>query len=115
MVKAIDYLIALDDGHGLGTSGKRTPYIPSIGRQIRENEFNEKVTLYLKGELERCGFRTLLTAPTDGDTPLKERRVLPTPGVQMHWFPITSMRSTGNLMVRAKTLKDIRFIFIAMI
>ncbi|KSU62898.1 hypothetical protein AS034_12440 [[Bacillus] enclensis] len=73
MVKAIDYLIALDDGHGLGTSGKRTPYIPSIGRQIRENEFNEKVTLYLKGELERCGFRTLLTAPTDGDTPLKER------------------------------------------
>ncbi|QWC20989.1 N-acetylmuramoyl-L-alanine amidase [Bacillus haikouensis] len=73
MVKAIDYLIALDDGHGLGTSGKRTPYIPSIGRQIRENEFNEKVTVYLKGELERCGFRTLLTAPTDGDTPLKER------------------------------------------
>ncbi|MCR8847880.1 N-acetylmuramoyl-L-alanine amidase [Rossellomorea sp. SC111] len=73
MAKASDYLIALDDGHGLGTAGKRTPYIPSIGRQIRENEFNEKVTLYLKLELERCGFRTLLTAPTDADTPLQVR------------------------------------------
>jgi N-acetylmuramoyl-L-alanine amidase len=73
MAKASDYLIALDDGHGLGTAGKRTPYIPSLGRQIRENEFNEKVTFYLKAELERCGFRTLLTAPSDGDTPLKDR------------------------------------------
>jgi N-acetylmuramoyl-L-alanine amidase len=73
MAKASDYLIALDDGHGIGTAGKRTPYIPSIGRQIRENEFNEKVTFFLKAELERCGFRTVLTAPTDGDTPLKDR------------------------------------------
>lgn len=73
MVKSSDYLIALDDGHGLGTAGKRTPYIPSIGRKIRENEFNEKVTLFLKLELERCGFRTLLTAPTDADTPLQAR------------------------------------------
>jgi N-acetylmuramoyl-L-alanine amidase len=70
MRKAADYLIALDDGHGLRTAGKRTPYIDSIGRQIRENEFNEAVTFYLKEELERCGFRTLLTAPTDYDTPL---------------------------------------------
>ncbi|MGD6956458.1 N-acetylmuramoyl-L-alanine amidase family protein [Rossellomorea aquimaris] len=73
MRKALDYLIALDDGHGIGTPGKRTPYIKSLGRQIRENEFNEAVTLYLKEELERCGFRTLLTAPTDYDTPLTMR------------------------------------------
>jgi N-acetylmuramoyl-L-alanine amidase len=73
MAKASDYLIALDDGHGLGTAGKRTPYIPSVGRKIQENEFNERVTLFLKMELERCGFRTLLTAPTDADTPLKAR------------------------------------------
>ena len=73
MVKASDYLIALDDGHGIGTAGKRTPYIQSLGRQIRENEFNEKVTFFLKVELERCGFRTMLTAPTDEDTPLKSR------------------------------------------
>ncbi|MGG1631747.1 N-acetylmuramoyl-L-alanine amidase family protein [Rossellomorea sp. NRS-1567] len=73
MVKASDYLIALDDGHGIGTAGKRTPYIQSLGREIRENEFNEKVTFFLKVELERCGFRTILTAPTDEDTPLKSR------------------------------------------
>ncbi|WP_179884988.1 N-acetylmuramoyl-L-alanine amidase [Bacillus sp. AFS015802] len=73
MGNAGDYLIALDDGHGLGTAGKRTPYIPSIGRRIRENKFNERVTIFLKMELERCGFRTLLTAPTDADTPLKAR------------------------------------------
>ncbi|MEL3973207.1 N-acetylmuramoyl-L-alanine amidase [Rossellomorea oryzaecorticis] len=73
MRNAGDYLIALDDGHGSRTAGKRTPFIESFGRQIRENEFNEKVTLYLKAELERCGFRTMLTAPTDDDTPLKER------------------------------------------
>ncbi|MHA7139845.1 N-acetylmuramoyl-L-alanine amidase family protein [Rossellomorea arthrocnemi] len=70
MSKTSDYLIALDDGHGIGTAGKRTPYIPSLGRQIRENEFNAAVTFYLKEELERCGFKTLLTAPTDYDTPL---------------------------------------------
>jgi N-acetylmuramoyl-L-alanine amidase len=73
MGNAGDYLIALDDGHGSGTAGKRTPFIKSLDRQVRENEFNEKVTFYLKAELERCGFRTLLTAPTDEDTPLKER------------------------------------------
>jgi N-acetylmuramoyl-L-alanine amidase len=70
---AEDILIALDDGHGIGTSGKRTPFIPSLGRQIKENEFNAAVTFYLKEELERCGFRTLLTAPTDYDTPLTMR------------------------------------------
>jgi N-acetylmuramoyl-L-alanine amidase len=73
MTKASDFLIALDDGHGIGTPGKRTPYIKSLGRQIRENEFNAAVTDFLQGELERCGFRTLLTAPTDYDTPLSAR------------------------------------------
>ncbi|MGR3764491.1 N-acetylmuramoyl-L-alanine amidase family protein [Rossellomorea sp. NS-SX7] len=76
MALASDYLIALDDGHGLRTAGKRTPFINSIGREIRENEFNEKVTLFLKSELERCGFRTLLTAPGDEDIPLKSRTEL---------------------------------------
>jgi N-acetylmuramoyl-L-alanine amidase len=71
--KSSDLLIALDDGHGIRTAGKRTPYIPSLGRQIKENEFNAAVTFYLKEELERCGFRTLLTAPTDYDTPLTMR------------------------------------------
>ena len=66
-------LIALDDGHGKNTAGKRTPYIKSLGREIRENEFNEPVVDYLKAELQRCGFKTILTAPTDADTPLAQR------------------------------------------
>jgi N-acetylmuramoyl-L-alanine amidase len=66
-------LVALDDGHGKNTAGKRTPYIKSLGREIRENEFNEPVVNYLKAELQRCGFKTVLTAPTDADTPLAQR------------------------------------------
>ena len=66
-------LIALDDGHGMETAGKRTPYIPELGRQVRENEFNRAVVKFLDEELKRCGFKTLLTAPTDEDTPLATR------------------------------------------
>ncbi|WP_277640101.1 N-acetylmuramoyl-L-alanine amidase [Bacteroides graminisolvens] len=66
-------LIALDDGHGAGTAGKRTPFIPEIGRYIPENEFNKAVVKYLDVELKRQGFKTVLTAPTDVDTPLSTR------------------------------------------
>jgi N-acetylmuramoyl-L-alanine amidase len=66
-------LIALDDGHGMETSGKRTPHIPELGRFVHENEFNKAVVGYLDTELRRCGFRTLLVAPTDADTPLSTR------------------------------------------
>lgn len=67
-------LIALDDGHGMQTAGKRTPSIPELGgRVIHENEFNREVVKYLDQELKRCGFNTLLVAPTDADTSLKSR------------------------------------------
>lgn len=68
------YLIALDDGHGMTTAGKRTPSIPELGgRVIHENEFNREVVKYLDIELKRCGFNTLLVAPTDADTSLSTR------------------------------------------
>lgn len=37
-----DYYIGANDEHGVNppTAGKRTPYIPQLGRQIYENEFN---------------------------------------------------------------------------
>jgi N-acetylmuramoyl-L-alanine amidase len=73
MANARNFLIALDDGHGMETPGKRTPYIASLGREIKENEFNRAVVKYLDEELRRCGFRTLLVAPTDKDVPLKKR------------------------------------------
>ena len=71
-------LIAIDDGHGMQTSGKRTPTLPSglkseTGNFMHENEFNRAVAKYLKAELERCGFKTLMVAPTDADTPLATR------------------------------------------
>lgn len=73
MVKASDFLIALDDGHGMGTAGKRTPFIKEIDRFIHENEFNREAIKYLDIELRRCGFKTLLVAPTDADTSLATR------------------------------------------
>lgn len=67
------YLVFLDDGHGANTPGKRTPYIPELKRSIQENEFNSAVVKVLEEELKRAGVVVFLTAPTDKDTPLKER------------------------------------------
>ncbi|MFD2924157.1 N-acetylmuramoyl-L-alanine amidase [Halobacillus naozhouensis] len=64
------YLIALDDGHGMETPGKRTPYISSLGRFVHENEFNRAVVKHLDEELRRSGFETLLVAPGDEDNSL---------------------------------------------
>ncbi|QAS52362.1 N-acetylmuramoyl-L-alanine amidase [Halobacillus litoralis] len=65
--------VALSDGHGIGTPGKRTPYIPELGRSIRENEFNRKTVAFLSEILLAHGFRVLLVAPTDQDTSLRDR------------------------------------------
>lgn len=73
MSKASDYEIAVDDGHGAGTAGKRTPFIESIGRFIPENEFNKAVAAYLIAELKRCGFKVVETAPGDYDHSLSSR------------------------------------------
>jgi N-acetylmuramoyl-L-alanine amidase len=76
------YLVALDDGHGMDTPGKRTPMFPDRpgvglegerGNYMHENEFNRAVVNKVKTHLERCGINVLLTAPTDEDTPLKAR------------------------------------------
>ncbi|MFC7443042.1 N-acetylmuramoyl-L-alanine amidase family protein [Laceyella putida] len=73
----MSYLVALDDGHGARTPGKRTPAIPKLGgRSVRENEFNHEVVKYMDIELRRCGFRTLLVAPDDEDIPLSARTSL---------------------------------------
>ena len=69
----MSYLIALDDGHGMETDGKRTPTIPRLNLVIRENEFNRAVKRLLDVHLKRCGFRTLFVAPGDTDVPLKTR------------------------------------------
>lgn len=78
------YLIALDDGHGMGTPGKRTPpltkdlyikgkLVRKKGEVIKENEFNKAVVNYLGQALKRCGFDVLYVASGDSDVPLKTR------------------------------------------
>jgi N-acetylmuramoyl-L-alanine amidase len=71
-------LIALCDGHGMETAGKRTPILPDglkseTGNFMHENEFNRAVVRYLDGHLKRSGFRTIIVAPTDADTSLATR------------------------------------------
>lgn len=65
-------LIAIDDGHGMETAGKRTPAF-SDGRVMKENEFNSAVADYLAAALERNGFDVLMVAPGDKDAALKTR------------------------------------------
>ena len=36
MAIASNLLIALDDGHGMETAGKRTPLVTELGRAIKE-------------------------------------------------------------------------------
>lgn len=73
-------LIAIDDGHGMSTPGKRTPIFqdgtvsPETGKPyMHENEFNRAVASLLAQHLIRCGFRILMVAPGDDDVPLRTR------------------------------------------
>lgn len=73
------YLIAVDNGHGMKTAGKRTPPLPEPwfnkkkGDVIHEKEFNKPTAEYLISALERCGFKTINVSPGTADIPLKER------------------------------------------
>jgi len=64
--------VAIDNGHGLNTAGKRTPPLPD-GRVIREWEFNYPTAKKLKQVLERCGLETIMVSDTQEDTPLAIR------------------------------------------
>lgn len=65
-------LIAIDDGHGAETPGKRSPAFPD-GSVLKENQFNSRTAELLAEALMRCGFATLMVAPEESDTPLKTR------------------------------------------
>lgn len=71
------FLIALDDGHGMQTPGKRTPVFPPghpyAGKFMHENEFNRAVVAGIGSLLSARGMDILFTAPTDEDTPLATR------------------------------------------
>lgn len=61
-------LIAIDNGHGLNTAGKRCP-----DDSMREWQFNHTTAKYLKEELEYNGFKVLMVSDTQADTPLATR------------------------------------------
>lgn len=77
------YLVGLDDGHGINTSGKRTVALKEDikfngkvrkkGTIIHENEFNEAIMKKVEPILKRCGIDYVELAPTDADTPLSTR------------------------------------------
>jgi len=66
------FKVAIDDGHGMNTAGKRTPTFPD-GSIMKENEFNRRVAHLLAVHLVRCGIDVLMVAPGDVDTPLSKR------------------------------------------
>lgn len=71
-------LIILDAGHGMTTSGKRSPTLPEelkseTGNFMHENEFNRAVVIKLDKKLRDCGFDTLTVSSLSTDTPLKTR------------------------------------------
>ncbi|MCR2045474.1 N-acetylmuramoyl-L-alanine amidase [Anaerosalibacter massiliensis] len=65
-------LIAVDNGHGINTPGKRTPKM-SNGRVIKEWEFNYPTAKKLGEVLRYNGFRVLYVSDTEEDTPLNTR------------------------------------------
>jgi N-acetylmuramoyl-L-alanine amidase len=60
-------IIALDDGHGLETAGKRTP------DGYKENIFNHYTKEFLIDELEYNGFKIVDVSPTRKDNSLADR------------------------------------------
>ncbi|WP_456273644.1 N-acetylmuramoyl-L-alanine amidase [Bacillus sp. AK031] len=67
------YVVLRDGGHGEGTLGKRTPYIKSLGRQIKEYEFNEPVSHLFGEELKRHGVIVHDISPGTSDISLTNR------------------------------------------
>lgn len=66
--------IAIDNGHGLNTPGKRTPLFPD-GSHIREWQFNHPTALKLGELLLSNGFEVVYVSPGEEDTPLATRTV----------------------------------------
>ena len=80
------YLVALDAGHGMNTSGKQSvkldkdiiingKVVKKKGERIKENEWNRAVAKCCAAALKRCGIGYYYTADMTGktDTPLSTR------------------------------------------
>jgi N-acetylmuramoyl-L-alanine amidase len=65
-------VLAIDDGHGAKTSGKRTPKFED-GSFIHENQFNRACAEFLRQAAIRCGITPVMCAPGDADHSLANR------------------------------------------
>lgn len=65
--------IAIDNGHGLKTAGKRTPPFPNTGQVIHEWQFNHATAKKLEQILRSQGHQVLMVSDTQDDTPLSTR------------------------------------------
>lgn len=71
----MNYLIILDDGHGIApiTPGKRTPIFPD-GSVLYENDFNSEVVALMYKKLKRIpNFDVAFTAEENYDVPINAR------------------------------------------
>lgn len=78
------FCVAVDDGHGMKTAGKRTPLFPD-GSYMPENAYNRAVASYLMDALKdavfvslqwRRGMRTHLCRPaSNGQMTQKQMRI----------------------------------------
>ena len=66
------YLWLLDNGHGVETSGKRSPKFED-GRQLLEYEFNRAIVKKIINRLDELGVASLNLVPGEHDVPLSDR------------------------------------------
>lgn len=59
----------LDNGHGVDTPGKRSPFQPTLF----EYEYNRKLVYAIHTELKRIGIKSYILVPELNDITLKER------------------------------------------
>lgn len=70
------YVIFTDAGHGLNTSGKRTPIFsdgPNKGKFMKEREFNKAVVLSMHDKLKNYDCELVFVSANDTDVPLPTR------------------------------------------
>lgn len=65
-------LVILDNGHGVDTTGKRSPVWPD-GSQLFEYEFNRNIVDRIAKELGNLGIEYRILVPETKDIPLTER------------------------------------------
>lgn len=68
-----DILIMLDNGHGIETSGKRSPMFEDGVTQLREYAYCREIVKRIAQRLNGEGFMCYIVTPEENDVPLSRR------------------------------------------